>query len=87
MIDENAFKKVLLISLLIFNILFVSVFFVFVGFVFGVADSENKYDQGMLFGYKQGKYEVYLDLENRRLGRFDSEKDKFDFYEPLKKGK
>jgi hypothetical protein len=81
---DSKIKTALATALIVFNLLFVSMFFLFAGYVIGSVSAEGKLEKGLADGYKRGKYEVYLELEKRKIGMYNSETDKFDFYEPKK---
>ena len=82
---ENANAKIikssLLAALIFFYMLFGSAFFVFLGFLFGNVNAENRYEDGLSFGYHRGKYEIYLELEEKGIGTYNSEEDTFDYFE------
>jgi hypothetical protein len=74
-------KTALMAGLVFFNLLFVSAFFMFVGFLLGNVNAEQSHSKGLEFGYHQGKYEIYLEMQERQIGKYNDETDEFDYYE------
>ena len=79
--ENNDLPKIAILFLLtLINSLFVLVMMFVFGYFFGAVSLKNKYTEGVKDGEKKGRYELYLELEGRDIGRFNSKTETFEFH-------
>jgi len=82
---EDEKKKIvvtMIFSIIAFlNVMFIICFLLFMGFFVGKIDSNKRFIEGMKMGHEKGRYEIYLELERRNYGYYQTNDDTFVFTE------
>jgi hypothetical protein len=76
---KNIIKIASISSFAIFSILFSCVIIFAFGHSVGFSQSKSQYLEGFVDGEKKGRYELYIELEQRKLGIYNPKTDRFEF--------